>query len=145
MPVHLYTCAKPNFRLQMPVGLRTRFQLWWWHSDAPLTNSCQCSELLFSPLLCCAFLPCSWLPPKWCVSSGTLVCANNFVVSQSHCVSDFHSVWFVLRRPPAWHGCSTYRSQQINQTKRSTAALMNLFWVMLKNKTFEITFRNIIK
>ena len=32
-------------------------------------------------------------------------------------------VQFGLQRPPAWHGCSTYRSQQINQSKRSTAAL----------------------
>jgi hypothetical protein len=34
-------------------------------------------------------------------------------------------VLFGLQRPPAWHGCSTYRSQQINQSKRSTAALIN--------------------
>jgi hypothetical protein len=41
----------------------------------------------------------------------------------------YEPIWFSLdyrlQRPPAWHGCSTYRSQQINQSKRSTAALIS--------------------
>jgi len=44
-------------------------------------------------------------------------------------------VWWILRgfslvwtpKPPVWHGCSTDRSQQISQSKRSTAALINLY------------------
>ena len=32
--------------------------------------------------------------------------ADNFALSL---------VYFGLQRPPAWHGCLTYRSQQINQ------------------------------
>jgi hypothetical protein len=43
--------------------------------------------------------------------------ADNFALSL---------VYFGLQRPPAWHGCLTYRSQQINQSKKSTAALINV-------------------
>ena len=53
-------------------------------------------------------------------------------------------VQFGLQRPPAWHGCSNYRSQQINQSKRSTAALINAKSCTHKNK-YVLTITNMGK